>query len=115
MLVVRWLTSALGFLLMAEVVPGIEVASLWTALVLALMWGLISITIKPVLLILTLPFNLLTFGLFTFVLNGLLLWFLGSIIDGFQVAGFLSDFLGALFLSLVSLFAQWFLMSRHWD
>ncbi|MEK7181950.1 MAG: phage holin family protein [Patescibacteria group bacterium] len=101
-LVFKWLISALAFLALPHIVPGISVEGFGTALVLALFWGLINITIKPILLILTLPLNLLTLGIFTFIINGFLLWLLGGIIKGFEVQGFWVAVLGALVLSLIS-------------
>lgn len=107
MILLRWLVSALGFLALSHIIPGIDVKGFGTALVLALLWGLVNITIKPILLILTLPFNILTFGIFTFIINGFLLWMLGGLIKGFEVHGFWVAVLGALFLSIISSISQW--------
>lgn len=112
MLLLRWLVMALGFLAMSQIIPGIAVASFTTALVLALLWGLVNITIKPILLLLTLPFNILTLGIFTFIINGFLLWMLGGLIKGFEVHGFWVAVLGALFLSVVSSVSHWALNHR---
>ena len=101
-LVTRILLVALALLLIAHFVPGIEVASIYTAVIVALVLGVMNITIKPVLLILTLPISLLTFGLFTFVVNALLFWFVSTFIEGFHVDGFLPALLGAVGVSLVS-------------
>jgi putative membrane protein len=102
MILIRWVISALAFLALPYIIPGITVASFTTALVLALFWGLLNITLKPLLVLLTLPFNILTLGIFTFVINGFLLWLLGGIIQGFMVEGFLAAFLGGLVLSVIS-------------
>lgn len=109
--VIRLFVSALAFLALSELLPGIEVASFTTALVLALLWGVIGVTVKPLLLILTLPINLLTLGIFTFILNGFLLWVLGGLVDGFTVSGFWIAVLGALILSIISMAAN-FLIER---
>lgn len=101
-LIARLLITALAFLLAAELVPGIMVASFYTALLLALFWGIIGLTIRPLLFILTLPINFLTFGLFTFVINGFFFWFLNTFVQGFTVDGFSSAFLGAIIISAVS-------------
>jgi putative membrane protein len=85
--------------------PSISVASFWTALIAALILGLVNAVIRPVLIILTLPATILTLGLFIFVINGLLFWFVGSFIEGFFVAGFWAGVFGAIVYSLVS----WFL------
>lgn len=97
----RWLLSALMFLVIANVVPGIHVQSFTTALLLAVVWGIITVVLKPILLILTLPVNILTFGLFTLVINGFLFWFLARLVPGFTVASFGVAILGALALSLL--------------
>lgn len=106
MLLIKWLVSALAFLALPYIVSGITVASFVTALILALIWGVVNITVKPVLLLLTLPINLVTFGIFTFIINGFLLWLLGGFVKGFEVHGFLAAVLGALVLSLVSSLAH---------
>src|SRR3989338_9999159 len=95
-LIARLLITALAFLLAAYLVPGITVASFYIALVLAFFWGIINLTVKPVLFILTLPLHFLTLGIFTFALNGFLLWFLSTFIEGFAVNGFVSAVAGAI-------------------
>ena len=68
------------------------------------MWSVITIVIRPILSLLTLPITLITFGLFSFVLNALLFWGVTLIVPGFFVAGFMSALLGALALSILSWF-----------
>ncbi|MDP3956957.1 MAG: phage holin family protein [bacterium] len=102
MLLLKWLVSALAFLALPYIVAGISVQGFGTAMILALMWGLVNITIRPILLLLTLPINLLTFGIFTFVINGFLLWLLGGFIKGFEVHGFWVAVLGAIVLSIIN-------------
>jgi len=101
-LLLRWLINAGTLLLLANYLPGIEVSGWYTALIAALILGLVNAVIKPIFVILTLPVNILTLGLFTFVINALLFWFVASFIDGFVVAGFWPAFWGALIMSLVS-------------
>lgn len=96
------LAVALTLLVLSNLGIGIAVASLYTAVVVAVIWGLVSLTIKPILGLLTLPINLLTFGLFSFVLNALLFWFVSSFVEGFEVAGFIPALIGSAILSLVS-------------
>lgn len=107
MLLLKWLVSALAFLALPHIIPGIAVKGFGTALVLALLWGIIGITVKPILLILTLPINILTLGIFTFILNGVLLYALGSLIKGFEVQGLLVAILGALVLSVINTLTHW--------
>ena len=108
-LILRWALSAGAFWLVAHYLPGISVASWKVALVLAFLWGLIGFTVKPVLVLLTLPITLLTFGLFTLVINGFLLWLLGGVVKGFEVDTFVHAIIGALALSLVIGVINWFL------
>ncbi len=108
-LVFRWFSVALGFMAAAYFVPGVVVAGFGTAILLAAIWGMLGILVRPVLVILTLPVTIISFGLFIFVINaGLFLW-LGRIIEGFVVDGFSAAFLGSLVMSLVSSIAKWIL------
>lgn len=113
MLLIKWTVSALAFLALPYIVSGISVASVGTALVLALLWGILGVTIKPILLLLTLPINLLTFGIFTFILNGFLLWLLGGVVKGFEVEGFWVAVLGALILSVVNALVHWSFLRQN--
>lgn len=115
MILLRWLVSALGFLALSQLIPGISVASFGTALILALLWGVVNVTIKPILILLTLPFNILTLGIFTFIINGFLLWLLSGVVKGFEVRGFWVAVLGALFLSAISSLSHWALTHRDKD
>ena len=101
-LLALWLINALALMAVAYLLPGITVASFITALVAALVLGLVNTVIRPILVLLTLPATLLTLGLFIFVINGLLFWFVGSFISGFVVAGFWWGVIGAIAYSVVS-------------
>ena len=101
-LLVLWLVNALALMAVAYLLPGITVASFITALIAALVLGLVNAVIRPILVLLTLPATLLTLGLFIFVINGLLFWFVGSFISGFVVAGFWWGVIGAIAYSVVS-------------
>jgi len=101
-LLLRWVINAGTLLLLAFYMPGIEVSGWYAALITALVLGLVNAVLKPILLILTLPVNILTLGLFTLVINALLFWFVASFIEGFAVTGFMPAFWGALILSVVS-------------
>jgi putative membrane protein len=101
-LLLVWLINAVALMAVAYLLPGITVASFVTALIAALVLGLVNAVIKPILILLTLPVTLLTLGLFIFVINGLLFWFVGSFIDGFVVSGFWWGMLGAFVYSIVS-------------
>lgn len=108
-LILRWALSAGAFWLVAHYVPGISIASWKVALILALLWGLIGFTVKPILVLLTLPITLLTFGLFTLVINGFLLWLLGGVVKGFEVDTFVHAIIAAFALSLLMGVINWFL------
>ncbi|MDD5152683.1 MAG: phage holin family protein [Candidatus Pacebacteria bacterium] len=111
-LIAKWILLALAFLLLPVIIPGIAVSSFTTALVVAFFWGLVNVVIKPILLLLFLPLNLLTLGLFTFVLNALLLWGIGSFVKGFEVAGFVPAFLGALVMAVAGFLVNFILKNR---
>jgi putative membrane protein len=106
-LIFRWLINAIALVAVANVVPGFGVDSFYTALVAALVLGLVNALIRPILLVLTLPINILSLGLFTFVLNALMVWFASTIVKGFTVEGFVPAFLAALALWTVSLGTSW--------
>ena len=101
-LLVVWLINALALLALPYVVPSVQVGSFATALVAALLLGLVNTLIRPLLVLLTLPVTIITLGLFIFVINGLLFWLVASFIKGFGVAGFWSAVLGAIVYGLIS-------------
>lgn len=101
-LIIRWLLNALTLLAIAYYLPGVAVSGFYAALIAALVLGLVNSIIRPLLVLLTLPINILTLGLFTLVINGLLFWFVSTIVKGFSVSGFWPAFWGALILSIVS-------------
>ncbi|MFA6588358.1 MAG: phage holin family protein [Patescibacteria group bacterium] len=102
MILIRWFINALIVILVTYIVPGISVKSFYTALIVALILGILNAIIRPILVILTLPINLLTLGLFTLIINAVLFWLVSTIVKGFTVEGFGPAFLGALVLWLFS-------------
>jgi putative membrane protein len=96
------LTTAVTLLLISQYVPGILVESFYTAVIVAIIWGILGLTVRPVLKLLTLPINILTLGLFSFVLNALLFWLLATFIKGFHVYGFIPALEGSVILAIVS-------------
>lgn len=103
----KFLGTLVAVFLTVSLVPGIIVEGGWpTILLVALVWSLISMFVKPVLTILTLPITILTFGIFSIILNALLFWAVAAIVPGFSVAGFWTAVLGAIVLSLVSWLIQ---------
>ncbi|MGB6102371.1 MAG: phage holin family protein [Pusillimonas sp.] len=101
-LILVWILNAVALLIVAYILPGITVASFGSALVAALVLGLLNTLVKPVLILLTLPITIVTLGLFLLVLNALVFWFAGTVLKGFQVNGFWWAMLGALVYSIVS-------------
>jgi putative membrane protein len=111
----QWLLSALSFLLVAWILPGITLSSLYIALIVALIWGFINFFVKPVLQALALPITILSLGLFYFVLNGLLFWFVSSFIQGFEVRNLWWAMLGALFVSFFNWLGNKYLFKTRDD
>jgi putative membrane protein len=103
---VRWFISAVTLLAVARMVPGFQVRSLGAALLGALVIGLVSATLGVLVKLVTLPFTVLTLGLFLLVVNALVLEFSSWFVPGFTVRGFAPAFWGALILSLVHLLTR---------
>lgn len=99
-----WLGTAIALLITAHLVPGFIVKTFVTALLAAIVLGLVNAIVRPILSILTLPINLITFGLFTFVINALTLWLASALTPGygFEIRGFLPALLGSIVLAIVS-------------
>lgn len=101
--VLRYLGTVAAVVLTVYLVPGIAVSGGWTTILLvALVWSVIVSVIKPVLSILALPLTIITFGLFSLVLNAMLFYAMTYIVPGFSVSGFLAALLGAIVLSILS-------------
>ncbi len=105
-IITRLLLTVLALLLIARYVPGIEVDGFYIALIVSVLLGLLNIIIKPILVVLTLPITLLTLGLFTFVINALLFWFVSTFVEGFTVEGFVPAFIGAFIIAGVHWLAE---------
>jgi putative membrane protein len=105
-LLVRWLISAVTLLAVARVVPGFHVRGLGSALLAALAIGFVNGTLGVLVKLITLPFTILTLGLFLLVVNAVMLEFSSWFVPGFEVRGFAPAFWGALILSLVHLLTR---------
>ncbi|GAW66331.1 membrane protein [Geoanaerobacter pelophilus] len=101
-LLVKWLVNALAIGITAYLLPGVAISGFFAALVTALVLGLVNIFIKPLLLLLTLPINILTLGLFTLVINALMIMLVAAIVPGFMVRGFWWALLFGLVLAVVN-------------
>lgn len=103
----RWVINAVALIIIANVVPGFGVDTFYSALIAALVLGLVNALIRPLLFILTLPVTIITLGLFTFVINALMIWLVSTIVKGFTVEGFVPALLAALLLWVISLATNW--------
>lgn len=101
-IIIRILITALALVLVANLIPGIEVENFYVAIIAALILGLLNVFVKPLLVLLTLPITILTLGLFMFVINAGLFLFAASFLDGFSVSGFLPALVGSLLVSIIS-------------
>ncbi len=101
-IVANWVLNALALYLVSRIVIGIHLADFGSALIAAVIIGLVNALIKPVLILLTLPLNLLTLGLFTFVINALMLLLASNFTPGFKIDGFGTALVGSVLLSLIS-------------
>ena len=101
-ILIKWLVNTVALFVVVNVVSGISVERWQTLLAGALVLGLLNAFLRPVLLLLTLPVNILTLGLFTLVLNGMIFYLAASLVKGFYVTGFWSSFVAALVFSVIS-------------
>ena len=101
-LLLVWLINAATLFALPYLFDSIRVDTFYTALIVALILSIINTVIRPILLVLTLPITFITLGLFIFILNGLLLWFVASFVQGFTIAGFWPAVFGAIVYSLIS-------------
>ncbi|MGF6533633.1 MULTISPECIES: phage holin family protein [Paraburkholderia] len=97
-----WVINALALLIITYLVPSIHIRSFGTALIVAVVLGLINTVLRPVLILLTLPVTIITLGLFILVVNALCFWLCASLLKGFEVSGFWSAFIGSILYSIVS-------------
>ncbi len=101
-ILIQWIGSAVAVMAFAYILPGVEVRNWFVALVVAVVLGLINAILRPILLILTLPVNILTLGLLTFVIDALLVMLAARLIDGFTVTAFWWALLFALLMGIVN-------------
>lgn len=111
-IIVRWLFLTFAIFLAAYIIDGIRITGLPAAVLAAAVLGFLNAFFRPILLILTLPLNILTLGLFTFAINAILLLMASGVISGFSVDGFGSALLGSLLISIVSWLLTSFVSER---
>lgn len=100
-LLIKWLLSALALLAVAYLYSGVQVTTFTSALLAAAVIGLLNMFVRPILVVLTLPVTIVTFGLFLFVINALLFWAASGLLSGFHVNSFLAALVGSLIYSLL--------------
>jgi len=101
-LLIKWLINSLAIFVVTYIVRGIEVASPITAIVAAFVLGIINAFLRPFIILITLPINIFTLGLFTFFINGFLFYTVSKIVKGFVITGFWPAFFGSLLFSTIS-------------
>jgi putative membrane protein len=102
-MILRWFINALLLMLIPYIVPGVEVASFFTALVVAVVLAAVNAIIRPLVIILTLPINILTLGLFTLVINAFMFYLVSAVVKGFTISNFWAAFFAALIYSIFSM------------
>ena len=103
-MLLRWVLFALAIMFIAWLLPGISVSSIWSALIVTVIIALINMLIRPIVNFITLPLNILTVGLFSFITNALLFMLAGYLSPGFEIDGFWSALLGSIILSIFGVY-----------
>ena len=108
----KWIINSLAILIVTYIVKGIQVASSLTAIVVALVLGIINAFLRPFIILITLPINIFTLGLFTFFINGFF-YLVSKIVKGFAISGFWPAFFGSLLFSAISLFLSLMVIKKE--
>ncbi len=106
-LIVKILVNAAALWFTASLIDGIYIDGAGAAVIAAILLGIVNAVLRPLLMLFTLPFNVLTFGLLTFVINGLMLKLVSSVAGGFEIVGMWPAIVGALILSVISTVLSW--------
>ncbi len=106
-IIARWIINTVALLATAAMIKGIRIDGVWAALVAAAVLGIVNAFIRPILVLFTLPFNIITLGLLTFVINGCMLLLVSAVVAGFEVQGLWAAIVGSLLLSLISGLISW--------
>ncbi len=101
-LLLKWIIMTLSVIVSAYFIPGVRVNGFFPALWVALFLGVVNVALKPILILITLPINILTLGLFTFVINACLILLASSVVKGFDVTGFWTAMLFSVVLSIIN-------------
>jgi putative membrane protein len=112
-ILIKWIINSLAILIVTYIVKGIQVASPITAIVVALVLGIINTFLRPFIILITLPINIFTLGLFTFFINGFLFYLVSKIVKDFVITGFWPAFFGSLLFSAISLFLSLMVIKKE--
>jgi len=112
--ILRWLLNILTIVITAAIIPAFDL-TIWAAIVGSIFLGIINAIIRPLLILLTLPLNLVTLGLFTFIINGFMLWLTSITIQGFDIEGFWWAILSAMLISLISFIISSFVQDKDFN
>ena len=111
-ILIRWLILTVAIITASYLLDGISVSGFFSAFFTAAILGILNAFFRPILFIITLPINIMTLGLFTFVINAMMLMMASGVISGFEVSGFWSAVFGSLLISIVSWILTSFIMSE---
>ena len=111
-ILIRWTILTVSIIIASYLLEGIRISSFFSAFFAAAALGILNALFRPILLILTLPINVLTLGLFTFIINALMLKMVSGIIPGFDVQGFWTAVIGSLIISVISWLLNSFISDR---
>ncbi len=112
--IIRWMCNILAIIITAAIIPGFDL-TIWGAIVGSIFLGVINAIIRPVIIFLTLPINILSLGLFTFIINGFMLYITAATIKGFDIHGFWWAVLSALLLSIISFIVSYFIEDKMFN
>ncbi|MEK7586109.1 MAG: phage holin family protein [Patescibacteria group bacterium] len=101
-IILHWIILSVAVWATTQIISGVTVSPIWVALIVGACLTLFNMFLRPIINILTLPINMITLGLFSLVVNGILFWYLGTIIRGFSVTTFTAAFIGALLVSILN-------------
>lgn len=111
-LLFRWIINAAALLGIAYLLPGLDLGGIGSALVAALVLGLVNALVRPVLVVLTLPITVVTLGLFLFVINALMIWLASVVVPSFTIDTFFTAMLAALLMWVVSVATSWLMKTE---
>ena len=101
-IILHWIILSVAVFVTTKIIKGITLDPIWVAFIVGACLTLFNMFIKPIIKILTLPINLITFGLFSLVINSVIFWYLGALIKGFSVGTFEAAFFGSLLVSIIN-------------